>query len=116
MPRVLKDINQDTGIAQGKKNKTRNFSAFFVFSLFAHLWFVFLCDSEDPWLDEYFATAGLDEFYRTSSIAVPNIELICSGDDIETKNRDDLINIKILYTEYKDKNCHGCRCKHQSGN
>lgn len=44
MPRVLKDINPDTGIAQGKKNKTRNFSAFFVFSLFAHLWFVFLCD------------------------------------------------------------------------
>ena len=59
--------------------------------------------SEDPWLDEYFATAGLDEFYRTSSIAVPNIDLICSGDDIETKNRDDLINIKTLYTDYKDK-------------
>lgn len=59
--------------------------------------------SEDPWLDEYFANAGLDEFYRTSSITVPNIELICSGDDIATKNRYDLINIKMLYTEYKDK-------------
>ena len=59
--------------------------------------------SEDPWLDEYFASAGLDEFYRTSSITVPNVGLICSGDDIETKNRDDLINIKMFYTEYKDK-------------
>ena len=59
--------------------------------------------SEDPWLDEYFATAGLDEFYKTSSITVPNIELICNGDDTETKNSDDLINIKSFYTEYKDK-------------
>lgn len=59
--------------------------------------------NEDPWLDEYFATAGLDEFYKTSSITVPNIELICTGDDTEIKNNDDLINIKSLYTEYKDK-------------
>lgn len=59
--------------------------------------------SEDPWLDEYFASAGLDEFYRTSSITVPNVGLICTGDDIETKNRDDLVNIKMFYTEYKDK-------------
>lgn len=58
---------------------------------------------EEPWLNEYFATAGLDEFYKTSSITVPNIELICTGDDIETKNRDDLTNIKNFFTEYKDK-------------
>jgi len=59
--------------------------------------------SEDPWLDEYFAAAGLDEFYKTSSIAVPNIDLVFTGDDIEAKNSDDLINIKTFYTEYKDK-------------
>lgn len=59
--------------------------------------------SDDPWLDEYFSTAGLDEFYRTSSITVPNIELIYSGEDIESKNLDDINNIKTLYTEYKDK-------------
>lgn len=59
--------------------------------------------SEDPWMDEYFVNAGLDDYYRTSSITVPNIELVCSGDDIETKNRDDLVNVKMLYTEYKDK-------------
>ena len=59
--------------------------------------------SEDPWLYEYFASAGLDEFYRTSSITVPNVGLIYTGDDTETKNRDDLINIKMFYTEYKDK-------------
>ena len=59
--------------------------------------------SEDPWLDEYFATADLDEYYKTSSITVPNIELICTSDDTETKNSEDLINIKLFYTEYKDK-------------
>ena len=59
--------------------------------------------SEEPWLDEYFAAAGLDEFYKTSSITVPNIELVYNGDDIEVKNRDDLNNIKSFYIEYKDK-------------
>lgn len=59
--------------------------------------------SEEPWLDEYFAAAGLDEFYKTSSITVPNIELVYNGDDIEVKNSDDLNNIKSFYIEYKDK-------------
>lgn len=59
--------------------------------------------SEEPWLDEYFASAGLDEFYKTSSITVPNVELICTGDDTETKNIEDLINVKSFCTEYKDK-------------
>ena len=59
--------------------------------------------SEDPWLSEYFVSVGLDEFYKTSSITVPNITLVYSGDDTESKNRDDLLNIKILYSEYKDK-------------
>lgn len=67
--------------------------------------------SEDPWLDEYFASAGLDEFYRTSSITVPNVGLICSGDDIETKNRDDLINIKIKLIHYRHRiHCCGQLC------
>ena len=59
--------------------------------------------SEEPWLDEYFSTVGLDEFYKTSSITVPNIELVYNGDDIEVKNSDDLNNIKSFYIEYKDK-------------
>ena len=59
--------------------------------------------SEEPWLDEYFAAAGLDEFYKTSSITVPNIELVYNGDDVEVKNSDDLNNIKSFYIEYKDK-------------
>lgn len=58
---------------------------------------------DEPWLTEYFAKVGLDEFYKTSSIVVPNIELVYSGDDIESKNKDDLLNIKLLYSEYKDK-------------
>lgn len=59
--------------------------------------------SDEPWLSEYFASAGLDEFYRTSSIVVPEVDLIYSGDDNEAKNRDDLANIKILFSAYKDK-------------
>lgn len=59
--------------------------------------------SDAPWLTDYFALAGLDEFYKTSSITVPNILLQYSGDDIESKNNDDLLNIKILYSGYKDK-------------
>ena len=59
--------------------------------------------SDEPWLTEYFSSKGLDEFYKTSSVTVPNIQLVTGGEDTETKNRNDLINIKILYNEYKDK-------------
>lgn len=59
--------------------------------------------NDDPWLTEYFTSAGLDEFYKTSSITVPNLQLFYSGDDTESKNKDDLLNIKILYSGYKDK-------------
>lgn len=58
---------------------------------------------DDPWLSEYFAKVGLDEFYKTSSIVVSNLQLSCSGDDVESKNNDDLLNIKLLYSDYKDK-------------
>ncbi|MCQ2387285.1 MAG: DUF6339 family protein [Clostridia bacterium] len=58
---------------------------------------------DELWLNKYFSNAGLDEYYKTSSVTVPNITLTYSGDDIESKNRDDLLNIKTLYTEYKDK-------------
>ena len=30
--------------------------------------------SEDPWLEEYFVTAGIDEYFKTSSVVVPNIK------------------------------------------
>lgn len=59
--------------------------------------------SEDPWLEEYFAEAGIDEYCKTSSIVVPNIDLMYSGEGDETKNQDDLNNIRILYGSYKDK-------------
>ena len=58
---------------------------------------------DDPWLSEYFAKVGLDEFYKTSSIVVSNLQLNCSGDDVESKNNDDLLNMKLLYSDYKDK-------------
>lgn len=59
--------------------------------------------NDASWLTEYFTAAGLDEFYKTSSITVSNLQLMYSGDDTESKNRDDLSNTKILYSEYKDK-------------
>ena len=59
--------------------------------------------SEDPWLEEYFASAGIDEYYKTSSVIVPNVDLVYSGDDDERKNLDDLSNIRLLFGAYKDK-------------
>lgn len=56
-----------------------------------------------PWLSDYFLQAGLDEFYRTSSIVVPSIQLLSTGDTTDAKNADDLSNIKTLYSDYKDK-------------
>lgn len=59
--------------------------------------------SEEPWMEEYFAGEGIDEYIKTSSIVVPNIKLECNGDDNETKNTDDLNNIRIIYDAFKDK-------------
>lgn len=58
---------------------------------------------EESWLNEYFAKVGLDEFCKTSSIVVSNLQLSYTGDDNESKNNDDLSNIKLLYSDYKDK-------------
>ena len=60
--------------------------------------------SDDPWLAQYFADQGIEEYYKTSSIVVPNFQLLNAEDaDSEAKNRADLANIKTLYSEYKDK-------------
>lgn len=59
--------------------------------------------SDEPWLNDYFAQAGIDEFYKTSSITVPNIQLVCSGNDTESKSKEDTNNVKTFYNEYKDK-------------
>ena len=59
--------------------------------------------SEEPWLKEYFAAAGIDEYFKTSSVVVPNINLMYTGEDDEAKNQDDLNNIRLLYGTYKDK-------------
>ncbi len=59
---------------------------------------------DDPWLEQYFADQGIEEYYKTSSISVPNIQLFTTeDDDNNAKNQADLINIKTLYSEYKDK-------------
>lgn len=58
---------------------------------------------EEAWLGEFFAQAGLEEYYKTSTITVPDLSLENNGDDIETKNADDLQNVITLYSSYKDK-------------
>lgn len=59
--------------------------------------------SEDPWLEKYFAAADIDVYVKTSSIVVPDIKLMFSGDSDEKKNQDDLNNIRLLYDAYRDK-------------
>lgn len=58
---------------------------------------------DEPWLEQYFNGVGLEEFYKYSSVVVPDITLECNGDDDATKNKDDLKNVGILYSAYKDK-------------
>ena len=59
--------------------------------------------SPEEWLNKYFNAQGIDEYYKTSSVVVPNVSLVFNGDDIETKNNDDLTNVKMLYSAYRDK-------------
>ena len=59
--------------------------------------------SSDPWMDEFFASVGLQEYLKTSSVVVPDVHLVYNGDDDATKNSDDLTNIRFLYGAYKDK-------------
>ena len=59
--------------------------------------------SEESWVEKYFIDAEIDEYCKESSIVVLKIGLDYSGDDAESKNRDDLINIRMLYDAYKDK-------------
>lgn len=59
--------------------------------------------SSDDWLDEYFSLQGMNDYCRESSVVVPTVELVYNGDDDDIKNRDDLMNVKMLYGAYKNK-------------
>lgn len=59
--------------------------------------------TDDPWLEEYFAEQNLSEYYKTSSIAVPEVILTFSGSEDEQKCKDDLSNVMMLYGAYRDK-------------
>lgn len=60
--------------------------------------------SDAPWLQEYFEEKGITDFVRTSTVKVGDISAFqYTGDDIESKNRDDIQNIKTLYTQFKGK-------------
>lgn len=59
---------------------------------------------DTPWLQEYFDEKGISDFVRTSTIKVGDISTFqYTGDDIESKNKDDIQNIKTLYTQFKGK-------------
>lgn len=52
--------------------------------------------SDDPWLAQYFADQGLEEYCKTSSIVVPNFQLLNVEDgDNDAKNR-------CRFSEHKD--------------
>lgn len=60
--------------------------------------------SDAPWLQEYFEEKGITDFARTSTVKVGDVSAFQhTGDDIESKNRDDIQNIKTLYTQFKGK-------------
>ena len=59
--------------------------------------------STDLWLADYFSAQGMDEYVKTSTIVVPDVVLQYSGDSNESKNSDDLINTRLLYSGYKDR-------------
>ena len=44
--------------------------------------------SSDPWMDEFFASVGLQEYLKTSSVVVPDVHLVYNVDDDATKNSD----------------------------
>ena len=53
--------------------------------------------SDEPWLEEYFASEGIDEYYKTSSIVVNSVSLLYSGEDDKAKNSDDITNSRMLW-------------------
>lgn len=59
--------------------------------------------SKMAWIQEYFDEKKITEYRKESSITVPIISLRYSGDETEKKNFDDLSNVMLLYTGYKDK-------------
>jgi len=56
-----------------------------------------------PWLKDYFEENNIHEFIKKSAIKVESIEFEYTGDDDDSKNRDDLQNVITLYSAYKDK-------------
>lgn len=55
------------------------------------------------WLQEYFEENNIREYIKTSSVKVGKMDFQYTGDDIESKNADDIQNIITLYSAFKDK-------------
>lgn len=59
--------------------------------------------SDTSWLNDYFEQNNISEYMKTSSVKVGNISFQYTGDDVESKNSDDIQNIITFYSEFKDK-------------
>ncbi len=59
--------------------------------------------NDDNWLPSFFKNNGIEEYYNTSQISVPNIVLSYSGNTNENINLDDFQNTQLIYQSYKDK-------------
>lgn len=59
--------------------------------------------SDTSWLNDYFEENNISEYMKTSSVKVGNVIFQYTGDDVESKNSDDIQNIITFYSEFKDK-------------
>lgn len=59
--------------------------------------------SGENWLPAFFKDKGIENYYNTSRISVPNIVLSYNGNTDADKNSDDFLNTITVYEGYKDK-------------
>lgn len=57
--------------------------------------------SQEPWLDKYFETHNITEYYKMSSLNVGKVNLQYTGNSDAELNADDLQNVINLYSTYK---------------
>ena len=55
------------------------------------------------WLSEYFSEQGISEYYKESSLIVKDVELVYTGDDVNSKNKDDLENVIKINEAFRDR-------------
>lgn len=59
--------------------------------------------SDSQWLNEFFEENNVGDYYKISAVSVGELSFQFTGEDIDSKNKDDLQNVITLYSMYKDK-------------